>query len=136
MKPKTGQLIVMPLPSTPHFPGRAPIDAYGNGGFRFADMSHRGSILCLPSGVYAWDVGDPAVLTLASLDAVLAEAADIGFLLLGTGARQEFPSKEIARAFADAGLGLEPMTTGSAARTYNVLLAEHRRVAAALIAVD
>ena len=35
-----------------HFPGRAPIDAYGNGGFRFAGMSHRGSILCLPSGIY------------------------------------------------------------------------------------
>uniref|UniRef100_UPI0019535063 hypothetical protein n=1 Tax=Stenotrophomonas maltophilia TaxID=40324 RepID=UPI0019535063 len=37
-----------------HFPGRAPIDAYGNGGFRFADMSHRGSILCLPSGIHGW----------------------------------------------------------------------------------
>ena len=40
------------------YPGRAPIDAYGNGGFRFADMSHRGSILCLPSGIYAWPVTD------------------------------------------------------------------------------
>ncbi|MDP1051249.1 Mth938-like domain-containing protein, partial [Klebsiella quasipneumoniae] len=39
-----------------HFPGRAPIDAYGNGGFRFADMSHRGSILCMPSGIHGWDV--------------------------------------------------------------------------------
>ena len=38
-----------------HFPGRAPIDTYGNGGFRFAGMSHRGSILCLPSGIYGWD---------------------------------------------------------------------------------
>ena len=37
-----------------HFPGRAPIDAYGNGGFRFAGMSHRGSILCLPSGIHGW----------------------------------------------------------------------------------
>ena len=122
--------------TTPHYPGRAPIDAYGNGGFHFADMSHRGSILCLPSGVYGWEVTHATLLTLDIFAAVLAEAADIGFLLLGTGARQVFPSKEIAKAFADAGLGLEPMTTGSAARTYNVLLAEHRRVAAALIAVD
>ena len=38
------------------FPGRAPIEAYGNGGFRFADMSHRGSILALPSGIEAWPV--------------------------------------------------------------------------------
>ncbi len=45
-----------------HFPGRAPIDAYGNGGFRFADMSHRGSILCLPSGIYGWEPADPAML--------------------------------------------------------------------------
>ena len=39
-----------------HFPGRAPIEAYGNGGFRFADMSHRGSLLCLPDGIWAWPV--------------------------------------------------------------------------------
>ncbi len=125
----------MPLSSAPHFPGRAPIDAYGNGGFRFADMSHRGSILCLPSGIHAWDVGDATLLTVDSFKSVLAEAGEIGFLLLGTGAAQVFPSKMIAKAFADAGLGLEPMTTGAAARTYNVLLAEQRRVAAALIAV-
>ena len=42
-----------------HFPGRAPVDAYGNGGFRFAGMSHRGSILCLPSGVHGWQPRDP-----------------------------------------------------------------------------
>ena len=46
-----------------HFPGRAPIDAYGNGGFRFADMSHRGSLLCLPSGIYGWEPKDPLALT-------------------------------------------------------------------------
>ena len=118
-----------------HYPGRAPIDAYGNGGFRFADMSHRGSILCLPSGIYAWDVADAAALTLDDLAPVLAEAAALGFLLLGTGALQVFPSKDIAKAFADARLGLDPMSTGAAARTYNILLAEQRRVAAALIAV-
>jgi uncharacterized protein len=44
-----------------HFPGRAPIDSYGNGGFRFAEMSHRGSLLMLPSGIYGWEMveGDP-----------------------------------------------------------------------------
>ena len=119
-----------------HYPGRAPIDAYGNGGFRFADMSHRGSILCLPSGIHGWDPPASAgALTVQHLAAVLAEKSDIGFLLLGTGATQVFPSREIRIAFEAAGLGLEPMATGAAARTYNVLLAEHRRVAAALIAV-
>ena len=42
------------IDQVPFYPGRAPIDAYGNGGFRFAGMSHRGSILCLPSGISAW----------------------------------------------------------------------------------
>jgi uncharacterized protein len=117
------------------FPGRAPIDAYGNGGFRFAEMSHRGSILCLPSGIYAWHVTDAAALTLADLAPALEELAIPGFLLLGTGLAQVFPSPEIRRAFIDARVGLDPMDTGAACRTYNVLLAERRPVGAALIAV-
>ncbi|MGB6119624.1 MAG: MTH938/NDUFAF3 family protein, partial [Mesorhizobium sp.] len=68
-----------------HFPGRAPIDAYGNGGFRFADMSHRGSILCLPSGIYGWEPSDLEKLTLADFGRVLADAAGIEVLLVGTG---------------------------------------------------
>ena len=118
-----------------YFPGRAPIDAYGNGGFRFADMSHRGSLLLLPSGIYGWDIAAPSQLTLASFSAVLAERDAFEFLLLGTGAAQVFPHPGIRRAFEDAGLGLEIMSTGAAARTFNVLLAEKRAVAAALLAV-
>ena len=117
------------------FPGRAPIEAYGNGGFRFADMSHRGSLLLLSSGIYGWDVAELPGLTLASLAPVLAAGAEHEFVLLGTGQSQVFPSLDIRRAFDDAGLGLEVMSTGAAARTYNVLLAEKRAVAAALMAV-
>lgn len=119
-----------------HYPYQAPIDAYGDGGFRFADMSHRGSILCLPSGIYGWDVSSAEQLDVASFARVFADKDRIEFLLLGTGRTQVFPSPELRNAFAAAGLGLEPMDTGAACRTYNVLLAEHRRVAAALIAVD
>lgn len=119
------------------YPGRAAIDAYGNGGFRFAGMSHRGSLLCLPSGVYDWPRGDPnGVVALDDLAAVLSEAHAIGFVLLGTGRLQQFPSPAIRQVFAAAGVGLEPMTTGAACRTYNVMLAEGRPVAAALVAVD
>ena len=117
------------------YPYQAPIDAYGNGGFRFADMSHRGSILCLPSGIHAWEIGSPDDLTPDSLRRVL-DGEPINFLLLGTGARQVFPGRPLRDAFAAAGIGLEPMDTGAAARTYNVLLAEKRAVGAALIAVD
>jgi len=67
---------------------------------------------------------------------VFADKDRIDVLLLGTGRTQVFPNLEIRNAFSAAGLGLEPMDTGAACRTYNVLLAEHRRVAAALIAVD
>lgn len=119
-----------------HYPYQAPIDAYGNGGFRFAEMSHRGSILCLPSGIYAWDISSPDALEVASFAQVFAEKDKVRFLLLGTGRSQVFPSLEIRNAFAAAGLGLDPMDTGAACRTYNVLLAERRQLAAALIAVD
>ena len=50
-----------------HYPRRAPIDAYGNGGFRFADMSHRGSILCLPSGIYGWTATEDRNVAVAPL---------------------------------------------------------------------
>ena len=131
----------MPLPHpqhptpNPHFPGRAPIDAYGNGGFRFADMSHRGSILCLPSGIHAWALSDMTGLTIEALAPALAARTEINLLLLGTGDTQVFPSRELRHLVEAAGIGLEAMATGAAARTYNVLLAEGRRVGAALLAV-
>ena len=69
-----------------HFPGRAPIDAYGNGGFRFADMSHRGSLLCLPTGMHAWPVTQAREISLDNLAPVLAAADEIDVLLVGLGA--------------------------------------------------
>jgi uncharacterized protein len=126
----------MAEPPAPHYPGRAAIEAYGNGGFRFAQMSHRGSILCLPSGIYAWEETGAEALAADSFARVFEEAQDIGFLLLGTGRKQVFPSADARDAFTRARIGLEVMDTGAACRTYNVLLAEARPVAAALIAVD
>jgi uncharacterized protein len=122
--------------ATARYPGRAPIDAYGNGGFRFAEMSHRGSVLCLPSGIYAWPPVEAGDIDAASLAPVLAEKDALDLLLLGTGRRQQLPVGALLRVFTEAGIGLEAMDTGAACRTYNVLLAEGRPVAAALIAVD
>ena len=123
-------------PAPPRYPGRAPIDAYGNGGFRFAQMSHRGSILCLPSGVYAWPPSSLGEIEQASLAPALAERDALDLLLLGTGERQRLPGAEVRRAFDATGVALEAMDTGAACRTYNVLLAEGRPVGAALLAVD
>jgi uncharacterized protein len=118
-----------------HFPGRPPIDAYGNGGFRFADMSHRGSILCLPSGVHGWDVVEDQPLTMELFQRVLAETGDIEFLLVGTGMSIRPLPAELKSALRAANVSSDPMSTGAAVRTYNVMLAESRAVAAALIAV-
>jgi uncharacterized protein len=124
-----------PAADAPHFPGRAAIEAYGDGGFRFAGMSHRGSLLIVPSGMYAWPPAGPEALVPESFARVLAEASGIGVFLFGTGAQQVFPLKSLRQAFQAAGLTIEAMDTGAAVRTYNVLLAEARPVAAALIAV-
>lgn len=131
----------MLTPSTPyqgHYPGRAPFDAYGNGGFRFASMSHRGALIGLPSGVWAWGATDPATLTVADFSRVFNEprGGEFQFLLLGTGLKQVFPSLAVRNAFMEAGIGLDIMTTGAACRTYNVLLAEGRPVGIALFAVE
>jgi uncharacterized protein len=119
-----------------HYPGRVPIDAYGNGGFRFSGMSHRGGLLILADGMSAWAVPSHGALTLAALAPVLARLAMPEFLLLGTGRTQVFPSADVRKAFLDAHIGLDVMDTGAACRTYNILLAEKRPVAAALIAAD
>ena len=118
------------------YPGRAPIDAYGNGGFRFAGMSHLGSLLVLPSGMHRWDVSDFGLLKPEDFALVFAEAGGIDFLLLGTGMTMSRPPKPIIAAFAERKLPIDFMSTGSAVRTYGVLLAEKRKVAAAFIAVQ
>ncbi len=118
-----------------HFPGRAPINAYGDGGFRFAGMSHKGSILCLPSGIYAWSVDSATHLAPAYFERIIAEAGDIEVLLVGTGLDLLPLTPQLKLILNDNTIVSDPMSTGAAVRTFNVLLAEKRAVAAALIAV-
>jgi uncharacterized protein len=117
-------------------PGRYQLDAFGAGGFRFADMSHRGSILATPSGIRIWPVTSFAEVTLESLQPVLDEAETIDFLILGIGHDIAFLPSALRDPFKAAGITVEAMATPAAARTYNVLVGEERRVAAALIAID
>ena len=118
-----------------HFPGRAPIDVYGNGGFRFADMSHKGSLLCLPSGIYGWDVSTPQDLTSQNFERLFAEADDIEILLVGSGLDLMPLQSELRTKLRGVNISADPMATGAAVRTYNVLIAEGRAVAAAFLAV-
>src|SRR5437773_1729905 len=124
----------MATPSdAPHLPRPAPIEAYGNGGFRFADMSHRGSLLCLPAGIWAWPVATPQEITEATL--AQAFAADISLFLIGTGQAAWTMPEALHWLFREKAIGVEIAQTGRAITTYNILLGEGRRVGAGLIAV-
>ncbi|MBX3522400.1 MAG: hypothetical protein KF807_04240 [Xanthobacteraceae bacterium] len=120
----------------PHFPHRAPIDGYGQGGFRFAGMSHRGSLLIVPSGIYAWNVFVPQEIDIAALARVFSEADEIDLLMIGSGRDPFALPAGLRERCRDAKISVDIQPTGGAASTYNVLLDEGRRVAAALIAVS
>jgi len=125
----------MGTPDAPHLPRSAPIEAYGSGGFRFDTMSHRGSLLCLPDGVWAWPVTRPGDIDRPALARVFEGAARIDTLLIGTGTEVWLPPSDLCEAFRRHHVGIDAMLTGPAIRTYNIMLGERRRVAAALIAV-
>ena len=115
--------------------GRQLVEAYGNGGFRIGGMAHQGSVLVMPDRTMAWPVAAIVQVEFASFAALMPYARDIQVLLLGCGQRMALISPALRRDLREAGMVLEPMDTGAACRTYNVLAAEDRRVAAALIAV-
>jgi uncharacterized protein len=120
----------------PHLPRQVPIDAHGAGGFRFGEMSHRGSVLCLPHGIWAWPVASSDDVANEALARVFAAAADLDFFIIGTGAEPWRPPDVLRARFREAHVSFDAMTTGPAVRTYNVLLLEGRRVGAGLIAIE
>ena len=119
-----------------HLPRSAPIEAYGNGGFRFDEMSHRGSLLCLPDSMWAWPVTRPQEIDRTSLARVFEQASGIDTLIIGTGNDVWLPPQELREALRRLHVGIDAMQTGPAIRTYNIMVGERRRVAAALIAVS
>jgi len=117
-------------------PGRHRIEAYGGGGFRFADMSHRGSLLALPSGIHAIEALAAAEIDVAALAPLFAEpAGTVELLIFGSGENLRPPSAALRARLRHAGIMVEAMATGPAVRTFNMLLDEDRRVAAVLIVV-
>ncbi len=105
-----------------------PIDGYGPGFFRVDDERIDGPLLVLPSGVTTWN-------GLEDIEPLLAAAADIDVLFIGTGADPAHLPKSLRDPLEGAGIGVESMATGPAARTFNVLLGEGRRVGAALLPI-
>jgi uncharacterized protein len=121
---------------TPLVPaGQQLIQGYGDGGFRISGQRWEGSVLVFPAQTLAWPVASLNEVTAASLAEVTAAAADVSVLLLGCGAQMALISATLRHELRAAGIVVEVMDTGAACRTYNVLLAEGRRIAAALIAV-
>ena len=112
------------------------IDAFGAGGFRVGGEWRPGSLLIVEDMAQAWDVAAPADLTAEAIAPVLAAGrAQTEFLLLGMGKANALAPRAIREALARAGIGLEFMDTPAAARLYNVLTAEGRRLACGLIAL-
>jgi uncharacterized protein len=119
----------------PHLPRQTVINSHGEGGFRFAGMSHRGSLLCLPDGIWPSAVTAPQEIDESALALVLTAEPRIDHCLIGTGRDPWLLPRDLAARFAERGIAVETMTTGAAVRTYNILVAERRRIAALLIAV-
>lgn len=117
------------------FEGPPPIDAYGGGGFRIGGMRHEGSVALLPHAMHPWEPTAHAEIALPAFARFIEAADSVDVLLVGMGEDLAPLPREIRTALEAAGMGVEIMATGAACRTYNVLLAEDRRVAAALIAV-
>ena len=119
-------------------PGRHVIEAYGAGAFRFAGMSHIGSILATPAGIRAFAPLTPAEISVDSLAPLFSELTEhprsIEIFVVGTGERMALLPAPVKARLKEAGLRVEAMATGPATRVYNVLVGENRRVAAALIA--
>ena len=119
-----------PVPET-----RQLVQTYGDGRFRIAGAVHEGSVIVFPDRTFAWAAASIEDVSEASLASVFAGADEIDILLLGCGRAIGPVAPDLRAALRRVKIAVEPMDTGAACRTFNVLVAEERRVAAALIAV-
>lgn len=113
------------------------IQGYGDGGFRISGLRYDGPVLVFPTRTVAWPVKSLAEVTIDSFAALSAEQPRVEILLLGTGSRIQAIPPVLRQGLREAhGVVLDVMDTGAACRTYNVLVAEARPVAAALLVMD
>jgi uncharacterized protein len=121
--------------AAPAPPARQLIQGYAAGGFRIAGVRHEGSVLVLPERTLAWPVAAPEQVTAKSLAPIAAAEPAVEILLFGLGPRFAMAAPELRAALRATGIVVEAMDTAAACRTYNLLVSEDRRVAAALIAL-
>ena len=121
---------------TPLVPkGKQIITSYGNGQFKVSGEVYTTPVLVFPDRTVVWDVKPNVAISVECLNVVIEEEGEIDLLLIGCGSNQQVLPPKIRAALKEVGINLEIMSTGAAVRTYNVVLAEGRRVAAALIPV-
>ena len=121
---------------TPTIPkSKQVITGYGAGQFKVSGTSYSGSIIVFPDRVIVWSMTENNTISLAHIVPVLEAEGTLDILLIGCHARQKAMPAQIKNTLREAGISLEIMDTGAAVRTYNVLLAEGRNVAAALVAI-
>ncbi|MFN4355411.1 Mth938-like domain-containing protein [Parvibaculum sp.] len=123
------------MASRPRFDGQPFVDAYGEGGFRLAGQRFEGSVLITPRGLFPWAVRSVEDATSASFAPVLEASPDFDFLIVGSGTETAFLPPAVRRHLESHTIFPDVMATGPACRTYNLMLSENRRVAAALVAV-
>ena len=118
------------------FEGRNIIQSYGNGKFQISDKEFDHSVLVFPDQIIPWSPIDTNNLIVDDFKKVLTVGPIVELLLLGCGKTTWFLPLPLRDQLKELGLVLEPMDTGAACRTFNVLLGENRRIAAALMLVD
>ena len=115
--------------------GRQLIQAYREGGFTVAGVRHEGSLLVMPERTLSWQVDALSAITVDSMAPIIQADPAVEILILGCGPSFALAPPQLRDALRAHGVVVEAMATPAACRTYNVLLAEDRRAAAALIAV-
>lgn len=111
------------------------IDSYGDGVFHVNEREFKGSILIWRGGVYPWSAATIADVSVEGLSVLLDKAADIDVVLFGTGETSVILPRPVRDILSAKNIAYDVMNTGAAARTFNMLLADGRRVAAAIFAV-
>ncbi len=112
------------------------VQSYGSGRFKVSRIEYQGSIIVLPGRTLSWDIAIHDDINIGSLAAVLEEEPRIEILLIGCGQMMQLLPRELTDTCRQKGLAVDAMDTGAACRTYNILAAEGRRVAAGLVALD
>jgi len=126
------------LDLTPLIPsGRQIVESYGEGRFRVTSQLYQSAILVFPERTLTWPALRFADANLENLEPVLAAGREgnVELLLFGQGSQMQLVPPALRQGLRAAGVVVEPMDTGAACRTYNVLMAEGRRIVAALIPV-